>query len=78
MRMTVEWSDGTYRRTRERAAVKETTVTAVVEAALRLYLGRSVSERLYRLTWRTESGRLLPGIDLGSHASLFRAMQDPS
>jgi len=57
--------------------VEETTVTAVVNAALRLYLGRSVSERPYRLTWRTESGRLLPGIDPGSHAPLFRAMQDP-
>jgi len=78
MRMRVELYDDSRRRTRERAAVKETPVTAVVQAALMLYLGRSVSDRPYTLTWRTESGTLLPGIDLDSRASLCRAMQDPS
>lgn len=78
MKTTMELSDDLYRRVKKKAADESTSVKAIVEQALRLYLGRRAAGKRYRLSWNTESGKLLPGIDLTDRDSLFTAMESDS
>jgi len=74
----MDLSDDLYRRVKKKAADEATSVKAVVEQALRLYLGRRGSAKPFKLSWNTESGVLLPGIDLTDRDSLFTAMESDS
>jgi hypothetical protein len=74
MRTTVHLNDGLLRAAKRRAADEGRTLRAVLEEALRSYLGRSGVARGYRLRWRTEKGRVRPGVRLDSNAALLGLM----
>jgi hypothetical protein len=71
MRTTVRFNDELLRAARRRAADEGTTLTAVLERALRAYLGGPAPRGRYRLRWRTEAGRPLPGVRVEDRDSLF-------
>ena len=64
MRTTIDISDELLRLAKRRAADEGTTLKAVFEDALRGHLVRGPSRPGYRLEWRTETGRIQPGVDL--------------
>jgi len=71
MRTTIDIADELLRLAKKRAADEGLTLRAVVEAALRGYLARRRPSAAYRLRWRTERGRVLPGVDLDDRNALF-------
>jgi len=75
MRTTLEISDELLRRAKRRAADEATTLRQVVEDALRRYLGGRSAERRYEFRWRTEKGRILPGVRLDDRDALFDVME---
>jgi hypothetical protein len=76
MRTTVEIADRLFRDAKRRAAEQGTSLRHVIEDALRLYLRRGQAEGEYHLTWRTERGRLLPGVRLDDRDALHDLMED--
>jgi predicted transcriptional regulator len=74
MRTTIEISDELLRQLKRKAADDGTSVRQVVENALRVYLGKQQNRKAYRLQWRTERGRLLPGVRLDDRDALFDLM----
>jgi hypothetical protein len=78
MRTTVDLNDEILRAAKRRAADEGATLRDVVERALRAYLGRTPPGRPYRLRWRTESGRLQPGVRLDDRDSLYELMDGRS
>jgi len=76
MRTTLELPQPLWQAAKERAARQGSTLTAVVEAALRAYLGAPPARPRHRLRWRTESGTLLPGVDPDSRSSLYDVLGD--
>jgi Arc/MetJ family transcription regulator len=75
MRTTIDLNDALLRQAKQRAAREGTTLRELVEAALRRYLARGASPReAYALTWRVESGRLLPGVRIEDRDALFDIM----
>ena len=75
MRTTLDLSDALFVQAKKKAAEEGVPLRQVVEAALRSYLSRGQKRGTYRLRWRTERGRLLPGIDLDDRNSLFDVME---
>ncbi len=63
------------RNARKRAADGGTTLRAVLEEALRAWLAAPPAAAGWRLRWRTEKGRILPGVDLADRDSLFEATE---
>lgn len=55
-------NDELLREAKRRAADEGTTLKAVLEKALRAYLGPAAPRKPYRLRWRTEKGQLQPGV----------------
>lgn len=75
MRSTVDLPDELFRRAKRRAADDGVPFRAVLEAALRRYLdGSNAPGSRYRLRWRTEKGKLRPGVRLEDRAALFDLM----
>jgi len=74
MRTTLEISDELLRTAKKRAAHEGKPLRQVVEAALRIYLGRRPYSTSYRLKWRSESGRVQPGVRLDDREALFDLM----
>jgi len=74
MRTTIEISDELFRQVKRRAADEGTALRQVVENALRVYLGKQPKRKPYQLRWRTERGRLLPGVRLDDRDALFDLM----
>jgi hypothetical protein len=74
MRTTVDLSDDLMRRAKKKAADDGVPLRDVVEAALRSYLSHRSAETGYKFQWTTESGELMPGIDLDDRDSLFDIM----
>jgi hypothetical protein len=70
----MDLSDELYRRVKKRAADDGASIKAIVEKALRLYLGGPAKSE-YRFRWHPDSGTLLPGVDLDDRDSLFNAME---
>jgi hypothetical protein len=62
------------RRAKRRAADAGVALCQIVEAALRSYLGGPAKAGGYRLRWRTERGRLQPGVNLEDRDHLFDLM----
>lgn len=60
----MDLNDGLFRAVKRTAVQEVTTFKAVVEGALRRDLAAPAAKGNYRLKWRTEEGRLLPGIDI--------------
>ena len=75
MRTTLEIPDELFRQAKNRAADEGAPLRQVVEAALRLYLAKRTRRSGYKLRWRTESGRLLPGVRLDDRDALFEIME---
>ncbi len=75
MRTTIEINDELFQQAKNRAAVDGTPLRAVVESALRTYLVQHLWPSGYRLHWRTESGQILPGVNLDDRDSLFDVME---
>jgi hypothetical protein len=74
MRTTIEISDELFRAAKKRAADDGTPLRAVIEAALRAFLMRRHTRDDYRLRWRTERGRIQPGVRLEDRDALFDLM----
>jgi hypothetical protein len=75
MRTTLDLSDDLLRRAKKRAADEGAALRQVVESALQLYLLNKTPNGAYRLRWRAESGRLLPGVRLDDRDALFDLME---
>jgi Arc/MetJ family transcription regulator len=74
MRTTIEISDELFRQAKKRAADERRALREIVENALRAYLGKQPKRKAYQLRWRTERGRLLPGVRLDDRDALFDLM----
>jgi len=74
MRTTIEINDDLFRKAKHRAADEGASLRQVVENALRVYLAERGSAKSYRFRWRTESGRLQPGVRLDDRDALFDLM----
>jgi len=78
MRTTLALDDDLYREAKKAALDSGTTVTAVIEAALRECLRRrhGAAKRRTRIPLPTFRGRgLMPGVDLDDSASLLDVME---
>jgi hypothetical protein len=75
MRTTVDLNDDLLRRAKKRAADEGVPLREVIEAALRGHLeGAGRRRESYRLRWRTEKGKLRPGVRLDDRGALFDLM----
>jgi hypothetical protein len=74
MRTTMDLSDELMRRAKKRAADDGIPLRDVVERALRGYLDGRTARTGYRLKWRTERWRLMPGVDIDDRDALFDRM----
>lgn len=75
MRTAIDLNDDLLRRAKKRAAEEGVTLRQVVEAALRKHLSGTPSRVGYRLRWRTERGRMQPGVRLENRDALFDLME---
>ena len=75
MRTTIEIADELLRQAKKKAAEESAPLRQVVEEALRLYLRKNKKKTGYRLGWRTERGKLLPGVRLDDRGALFDLME---
>ena len=78
MRTTIEINDELFRQAKLRAADEAGSLRSVVESALRSYLGGSSRRQRYKLRWRPQKGRLLPGVKLDDRDALFDVMDGRS
>jgi len=78
MRTTINMSDELFRQVKKRAAEQGMPLRQVFETAVRLYLGGRQQRNAHKLRWRTESGRMLPGVRLDDRDSLFDLMDGRS
>jgi hypothetical protein len=76
MRTTLNIQDDLMRRVKKRAEETGTTITELVEQALRAAVAGQVPRRdRFTLVWKPVLGRALPGIDLADRDSLYEAME---
>ncbi len=75
MRTTIEINDELFREAKRRAEDEQVPMRRIIEAALRVYLEPPRSRKTYRLQWRTEKGRLQPGVNLEDRDALFDLME---
>jgi len=75
MRTTIESSEELLRQAKKKAADEDAPLREVIEAALRFYLGKRPQNKRYELKWRTEKGRMLPGVRLDDRDALFDLME---
>ena len=74
MRTTVEITDELLRQAKEKATAEGTPLRQVIETALRFYLAKPRRRTGYKLRWRTERGRVLPGVRLDDRDALLDLM----
>jgi hypothetical protein len=76
MRTTFNVEDELMKRVKKRAAETGSTITEVVEEALRVAVaGQAPSTARFTLRWNPVSGRTRSGIDLADRDSLYEAME---
>ena len=75
MRTTIELNDELLRQAKRQATRDGSTLREVVEQALRTHLARRPRRSGYRLVWRTERGRLQPGVSLDDRDVLLDVME---
>ena len=76
MRTTLNLEDEIMRRAKKRAIETGTTLTEVVEEALRAAVsGQAPRAGRFTLRWKPVTGRTLPGVDLADRDSLYREME---
>lgn len=77
MRTTLDLDDALLREAKKKAAELGTSLTSLIEDALRLRLTPPPRGRKpFRLELLTKRGRLLPGVDLADRDSLFETMEE--
>lgn len=77
VRTTIELNDEVFRAAKRRAAEEGRPFREIVEEALRAHLAGSRRRGArYKLRWRTERGRILPGVRLDDRDALFDLMDD--
>ena len=74
MRTTIEIGDELFRQIKRQAADEGVTIRHVIEKALRVYFGKPTRRKGYQLNWKTERGRILPGVRLDDRDALFDLM----
>ena len=75
MRATIEVDDPLFRKLKQEAARRGTTLRAVVNEHLRQALARPERKPKYRFNWKPHrGGRLQPGVRLDDRKSLFDLM----
>lgn len=75
MRTTVDIPDEVFRAAKRRAADEGKSFREVIETALRLHLSGHPAPSDYKLQWRTEKGKLQPGVRLDDRDALFDLME---
>jgi hypothetical protein len=76
MRTTLDLDDALIRKAKGRAADEGTTLTAVIEAALRQYLAPAPpTGKPFRLKLLTKKGRPVPGVNLADRDILYERME---
>jgi predicted transcriptional regulator len=78
MRTTIEIADELFRQLKRKAADEGLTARQIIEAALRTYLRKQTMRKTYQLSWKTERGRILPGVRLDDRDALFDLMDGRS
>ncbi|MDD5308710.1 MAG: DUF2191 domain-containing protein [Deltaproteobacteria bacterium] len=79
MRTTIDINDALYREARRKAADEGVSLKEIVERALKSQLGgKGARGARYRLAWRTEKGRLRPGVRLDDRDALIDIMEGRS
>jgi hypothetical protein len=77
MRTTLDLDDALVRKAKGRATDEGTTLTALIEEALRRYLGPARSTgKPFRLKLLTKRGRPVPGVNLADRDALCERMED--
>lgn len=74
VRTTVDLNDDLLRRAKQVAARRGLSLRQLLEEALRAYLQPRKARTGYRLSWRVEEGRILPGVRLDDRDALFDLM----
>lgn len=74
VRTTIDLNDELFRRAKRAAVRERITLRTLIERALRAHLAGSRPGGRYSLQWRTEKGRLLPGVRLEDRDALFDLM----
>jgi len=76
MRTTLDLDDALIRKAKGRAADEGTTLTAVIEHALRHYLAPArPTGKPFRLKLLTKKGRPMPGVNLADRDALYERME---
>ena len=77
MRTTLDLDDALLRAAKERAAREGTSLTRLLEEALRIHLGdrEKSKKKAFRLKLLTKKGRLVPGVDLSDRDSVYERME---
>ena len=76
MRTTIHISDELFREAKRKAADEGISLREVVDAALRSYLFTRPAREGYRLRWKTDRGRIRPGVNLDSRDGLLGLMDE--
>jgi hypothetical protein len=74
MRTTIDVNDRLLSLAKEAAARRGVPLREIFEQALRAFLEPKPRRPGYRLTWRTERGRIQPGVRLDDRDALFDLM----
>lgn len=74
MRTTIEIGNELFRQLKRRAADEGITIRQVIENALRVYFSKQPRVKGYQLNWKTERGRIMPGVRLDDRDALFDLM----
>lgn len=79
MRTTLNLDDDLMRVVKRRAAEDGSTMTQIIEEALRGHLSRDRERgQPFELRWVTVKGRALPGVDITDRDALYDRMEDRS
>lgn len=75
MRTTLDISDELLTQAKHRAVREGIPLRQLVETALRGYLRPPRKAARYKLRWKTDSGRVLPGVRLDDRDALLDLME---
>ena len=76
MRTTLDLDDALIRKAKSRATDEGTTLTALIEEALRRYLAPAPpTGKPFRLKLLTKRGRPVPGVNLADRDALYERME---
>jgi hypothetical protein len=76
MRTTLDLDDRLLRAAKKRAVEEGTTLTRVIEEALRHHVAiRAQPRTRFRLRLLTKRGRLVPGVNLADRDALYERME---